>query len=561
MNHKTNLERSKSLHDQLIPLSLSFREKRARIEPVCQVTLRLKPGLSGNRFQQTVRVALRWMNNRAGQKLPEAAWAMKSFEMSDVGAQRTSAVSLNDQSYWAARLDDADKEVPQRTWITEIGIALDNTSQDVIFGTRLICTARGENPPYEPTVPGFVREIVEAGACELDGQSCTGDPRLVEQVEDVQWLIELLEQKDRIADVIVLSQQERNASTPQTVVNAKTLAQKLRGVAHIVILSSDAAFELTRRVGKDLSVFRQAVRTYRPGFLHGRDEPANHPLAMPERVLQWPGGPGVFELELCRRAIKNSAYVPDRESSLPSFNTVRRIASQLERESAREGGATDAELLRLYEDDNQKLRKEIDDQKEEFTQLLAYVEQERDTAIQKSHEVSAQGISARDRIRLLEKKLASTGKADQTPIPTDFLDFEDWCNHHLAGSVIVNKRAFQGAKKSDYEDPALAYKALIVLRDKYVPMRIEGGLNLKADYETALRELGLEDSATGDGAKFEGDEYTVMHFGKKRLFERHLKAGNSRESRYCFRLYFFWDDEEQVAVVGWLPSHLENRMT
>ena len=38
-----------------------------------------------------------------------------------------------------------------------------------------------------------------------------------------------------------------------------------------------------------------------------------------------------------------------------------------------------------------------------------------------------------------------------------------------------------------------------------------------------------------------------------------LLGRDSRDRRYGFRLYFFWDEEGQVAVVGWLPSHLDNR--
>ena len=49
--------------------------------------------------------------------------------------------------------------------------------------------------------------------------------------------------------------------------------------------------------------------------------------------------------------------------------------------------------------------------------------------------------------------------------------------------------------------------------------------------------------------------------GTKRELDRHLKKGNSRNSRHCFRLYFFWDDEDEQVVVGWLTSHLDTRQT
>ena len=59
--------------------------------------------------------------------------------------------------------------------------------------------------------------------------------------------------------------------------------------------------------------------------------------------------------------------------------------------------------------------------------------------------------------------------------------------------------------------------------------------------------------------KFAADLYSVQYGGSRRPLDRHLKGGISRERRYGFRLYFFWDDESQLVVVGWLPSHLDNR--
>ena len=80
-------------------------------------------------------------------------------------------------------------------------------------------------------------------------------------------------------------------------------------------------------------------------------------------------------------------------------------------------------------------------------------------------------------------------------------------------------------------------------------------------YEQELSNLNLEDSLTGDGAKFSPELYKVQYGGQQRELNRHLKGGTSREPRYCFRLYYFWDNENQVVVVGWLPSHLDNRAT
>lgn len=550
-----------SLREQLTPIGAALRENRAHIQPVSQVTLRLKPGANGDRFHETVRDILHWLNNRAGQKLPDEAWSLKSFEMTDVGAQRTAAVGLIDPLYWSARLDDADKSVARRSWITEIGVGLDS-NQDVIFGTRLICVARGENPDFLPSIPNFVKSILAVGNCELDGQVADGKPRFVNSDDEVDRLVAFLEQSDRIADVIVLAHQEEDGSPPQTILNASTLAKTLQGIAHVFVLSSAGSYALTDRVGKELSVYRQAVRTYRPRFQAWLDEPGRHPLAIPLRIQSWNGGVAGFEASLCAHIITDTIYVPGREDRLPSFTAVRQIAARLEREKARAGGASNSEMLKLYEDENIRLTSDLKEQKEQSDRLLEEAERERDSANERANEANVQAMLARERIRKLEERIAAlTGKSNETPIPTSLAGFEEWCKDHLAGSVVISNRAYQGAKKSVYHDPSEIYRALVVLRDQYAPMRIYGGAEYKDAYVRALGALHMEESLTGDGARFEGDLYTVQYQGVRRELDRHLKAGNSRDPKYCFRLYFFWDDESQVVVVGWLPSHLENRMS
>ncbi len=108
---------------------------------------------------------LLWMKNRAG--LPPEAWRGDSFELADVGSQRTEATFLEDD--WAARLDAADKSVAERSWVTETAIA--KRDDAIKFGVRVTCVARMErNPKYLPTIPGFVKQVVDNFGGVVDGR-------------------------------------------------------------------------------------------------------------------------------------------------------------------------------------------------------------------------------------------------------------------------------------------------------------------------------------------------------------------------------------------------------
>jgi hypothetical protein len=220
--------------------------------------------------------------------------------------------------------------------------------------------------------------------------------------------------------------------------------------------------------------------------------------------------------------------------------------------------------LKLFEEDNSKLSAALEEEKALHGGLLVEADRERDEARRRAEEARGEVYRLNQRVRTLEKQLrAKIGAMPEPPLPSGLEELKEWADQHLAGSVILNNRALRGAKASDYEEPTLVYQALLLLRDRYVPMRREGGEELTEDYTDCLNALGLEEAASISGTRLgeQGDEYIVRHNGKKRELDRHFKKGNSRETRRCFRIYFFWDDEEEQVVVGWLTSHLDTRQT
>jgi hypothetical protein len=76
-----------------------------------------------------------------------------------------------------------------------------------------------------------------------------------------------------------------------------------------------------------------------------------------------------------------------------------------------------------------------------------------------------------------------------------------------------------------------------------------------------MRELGLENtpSFAGPGAGEQGDGYFIDYGRQRRALGHHIKGSNSRDERYGFRIYYFWDDDSKQMIIGWLPSHLRTR--
>jgi hypothetical protein len=478
---------------KLAPLAERLRGSYSVVRPVSQVVLQLRGKPGADPFEIARNVVIGWIKNRAGRPLPPEAAKGESFELEEVGSQRTAAVAIKQPRYWAARLDDSDREVARRDWVTEVGIA-EHANKDVIFGARLNCVTIGEDRPFAPSIPGFVRTIVERMPnVRLEGRTISLDPWLVQDEDDVEALVAFITNRGRRIDLIVCALPEGSEDPATATVSADQIHTRTLGSAHIAIITGPASFFLSDRVGKEFSVFRGAVRSYRSGFDAALDEPFRHPLAMPNRIAEWPdGGRESYERFLVSQTLVRAAAVRDADKQLPPFTEVRRVSAQLKLDSARSAGTSDADLLVLSQQESDSLRDALEKDRATYQGLVDQYEGERDLAKEEAQQAQVQNEHLRHRIRGLEERLKSQAPAvSKVPIPMALDNFEAWCRDHLSGSVEVHNRAIQAVKKSRYEDIELIYKALLLLRDGYVPMKRGGGIDRKTSFDRQCEELGL----------------------------------------------------------------------
>jgi hypothetical protein len=360
----------------------------------------------------------------------------------------------------------------------------------------------------------------------------------------------------------VLSTKSGEAQTP-ALINADLLASRVIGAAHVVSITPAASERLSDMLGKDYSVFNSAVRTYNPGLNPEEDLPSRHPVASPATIAGWDGiGPSEFETFLVRGVLRRSTG-RDFEGDIPPYSLIHQLELEDRRQKANQRGATSEELLNLALAEIEILRKKLEDDAATNLGLLREAEKERDDALTELDDKDAEIGNLHARLASVLAALARIGPEEEIPIPSTFDEIDTWCRTHLPGDIIVLPRALRAAKKSSFHDPSLTYRALLLLRNEYMRMRKTGSDESLKEWRDELARLGLEDQASfsGDRAGEFENEYTVQWRKRRRLLDRHLKAGNSREERYCFRLYYFWDAEEQKVVIGSFPCHLRTRVT
>ena len=144
--------------------------------------------------------------------------------------------------------------------------------------------------------------------------------------------------------------------------------------------------------------------------------------------------------------------------------------------------------------------------------------------------------------------------------PKDYRNIPDWVSQQFAGRLELHKKALRCLKDNPvYPDIELLCKSIEFLGKYYYEMKT-GRLEQK-DCENVRLSLGIENSLTGSVASAgrQSEAYYVDYNGRRRRLEMHIKGGksmNSSEPSERFRIYYFWDDDDQRVVIGYLPDHL-----
>lgn len=506
--------------------------------------------------------SLSWLGHpkRSG-RLPAAAMRHEDFDVNEPGNQ-VAAIRLvkADLDYWVVRFDHMDPNAAARSWSTEVTVAV--VDGVATFGTRLLLSSQEEYPQFTASVPGVVRHVAVRPGLSIHGNRVAVDLKMVNSNETVEQLVDRLRDSTRSVPVYVVSLPPEQDDPRFAIVNPEMLARRCIGVAEVAAITAEASFQLTREIGKEFSVFHQAVRTYQPRFDPSEDSPYHHALYLPHRISSWNDtGPTEFLEYLVRSACRpGQRQWSEAERALPRYNTVKGWAITWRREQAASKGDIAAEGVAL--------RAEIDTLRADADTAVDLAQQEerrRQDAERQLAELQDENRRLRWTVNELrgrvENRQTAQIPAHTVRYPGTLAEIRKWSDENLAGRIIMTPRAVRAAKDSPFQEPELVYKALAMLANEYWRMRVEGGPRHQETFDRALRDLHLENTRSGDPSRLHecGDSYIVEHGGRRHLLDWHIKKGNAREAARCLRIYYTWDDDTQQVIVGSLPGHLESR--
>lgn len=476
------------------------------------------------------------------------------------------SVETDAERVWALRFDDRKQMEAGAFWRVEL--ALIRTRDHPAVGLRLYQVRRtAEAPPPISGVPKVMVTIANELGLHDAGMELSSRASSLTGRGGAETLLRMLLNGARQRPVIAISNGQRLSMIPP----ADRLAERLVAAAHVVVVDDVVSDSLIRHVGRERSVFGNAIRLYRPGFSE-QDDPFRH------RVWTYNGNhfsPRVAD-DIAEEALALSLEVGDFEQRVPSFVTIRNevSAATLKRLLKRtELVASTAEEERARQEE---VRAQLESELATNRNRLAEVEHENSVLFEELDTTTRERDDALDEIRRLRHRLAELREGryreevesqseSEALYPDSWDGLESWVEETCDGRVVLLPQAVKAARESPFRDIPLAYKSLEFLARQYVPLRTrkEGDEEVRRLYEEALAGLGLECTPVGlalSDKRYKKD-YRRLYQGREIVLDMHLKRGAGFDPATIFRLYFCYDAAESRVIVGHLPTHLTNRKT
>lgn len=531
-----------------------------------QLLAKLKPeGMSDDEaFERASDLIYEWAKRKFSKIFRQMPYEKVSFDDKRDGNE-IGIIYDSDKGRFIFRGVHPDIHVPGRMWITDTQLSRDG--DDYLFAVRLSVTSLQsctEDVPFSR--PTFVRLIIDkigvSDVIKLSGQS-----HLLSTQEDVNVFLSFLENPDRHMPVVLLTPCCRieNAVCNGYMMDGARMAKDLSGIAHIFQVTQEANDYLTERIGMQWSAFNGTVRTYYPGISFEESDCYQHPL-LTQQNIRLRDTIESNDPNLCMHEIEE--YVQNHvlaqrilweEKGIDFYLTAYQNHLREQRTASIQ---SHYELISSYEKQLEQLQKKSD---ENFSLAEAY---ESDyEASREENEKQRQLISRlKAQVSTLRSRLKdATGKTTEQNIPEDgtYSDMSEWISQHYPDKLFLHPRAARSLKEANYADTRLVYKCLKLLATSYYDYRT--GSDSYDSFITACKQIdpGLDErgAITDAAAGAQGETYYVQYRGKRRKLERHLAKGSNKDRRYCLRIYFFWDDIDQVVVIGSLPHHLATSAT
>ncbi len=535
-------------------ISQSLHLEPGRYHRLMQVIGRFRPAIDNDDPLSEARaLAVNWLRQKKNWILgDEQINSDRPVHVEDEASTRALSIESS-PGLWAVRLDDPCAQVPGRQWRVEL-VLVEMPGEDApAFGCTLsvLVPIGNTEAVSRPGVPALVGIMARTLALKEAGQPLDGSVWEVDRPHEVDQLIQLIERPTRPMSVVVVSLPRQGIPF----YDPQKLSLALAGLCVVATVTPEAAQDLTSRYGRDLGVFGDAVRVFRIGFDADVDDKFRHPLFLSQA---WKSRSLVALGVIKSIAMSDTVAARDDKRDIPSFGLIRGIAADKRIKAALLHSAGTLNAADVAQDIS-ALREQA-----ESWEKYAIAEDQR---AQKAEEAQRQTLSRlytyTHQIRKLENELDALRSTPKINFDVTLNDISEWASEHFTGRLIITNRAARAAASSNHSDPNLIAKCIGLLALEYWNMKVHGGIERQSSCKARESELGVRISPSGDAVEMRQyeAEYRVRWEGREYKLDLHLAGSPSRVKERGLRIYFAWDDEQELVIVGHLPTHLTNTHT
>jgi hypothetical protein len=253
--------------------TLTFQEQLMAV-PVQRVTTVIRVNLLLNDFDQAVSQLIAWANVKAS---PYDTQITSEEANHSFTRDRFLLDYSRSDGMIALHLEESDNSEADRIWSCDF--SLERSKQAITFSTRLnYRQSQTVNRLPAPRAPRLLSDIVSKAKAS-DVWPLSTSAQTISPV-DIPFVEELIGSPVRTLPVVVISDDLQRGP----IVDVATVARLLAGTAHVLHLTPDSSWLLTRDWGVDWSCFGGGVRCYNAGIDRQTDEKFRHRLWMPASI-------------------------------------------------------------------------------------------------------------------------------------------------------------------------------------------------------------------------------------------------------------------------------------
>ncbi|MBZ5523524.1 MAG: hypothetical protein LAP21_14920 [Acidobacteriia bacterium] len=460
--------------------------------------------------------------------------------------------------FWALRYEHPDREFKFRLWTTDVGItALGATDYQVSVSTVhwLRPGYVGQEPAVPtPSAPGLLPRLLQS----QDWIAWAGDQRLTASVVPVRVgaaheFVSRIESADRRCPLVLVS---RDFQTDNPLINSIALAKVLTGST--VVFESESRVidqELEHLLDRDYQCANGMVRVYQPGIKLGN--PHRHRYFTRGDVADL-GADAVIDMLVRGIARRSGHTLSIGVGSIEDVEMKQREEKLARLKQTSEKG----ELLKLFEEDNQKLNDRLcglEDALESQTEQIEELNDDLRRLEFEKRTLETRALQAEEAIQELADQTALLDQIDE--FPATISGVVDLIAKAYPKRIAFTPKALASAKVARLKNADLAWQCLRAMATRLHRLHFKEKMVFREIIKRFRDETGFEIAAAeSHGTKNNKDLAALrkgVFNGRQLDFSPHVKIG--RDPGKELRVHYAALQDEQLIVVGHCGDHLDLR--